>query len=105
MKNFYAFIYARAIFLKLKMSVHLKIHCCINMLEDITLYEFNSLDALQKIEALGEYGQIVAHRFEGDFKFMRYQINEFYIELKYITEGNVGFTFQIVGGLNLENQN
>lgn len=59
------------------------------MLEDITLYEFNSLNALEKIEALGEYGEIVAHRFDGPYKFMLYQVNNFYVELKYITEGNV----------------
>ena len=29
---------------------------------DITLYEFNSLNELEKIEALGEYGVILAHR-------------------------------------------
>ena len=59
------------------------------MLEDITLYEFNSFDGLEKIEALGEYGQIVAHYFEDQFKFMLYQINDFYVEIKYITEGNI----------------
>ena len=59
------------------------------MLSDITLYEFNSLDGLEKIEALGKYGELVAHRFDGDFKFMLYQISDFYVEIKYITEGNV----------------
>lgn len=44
---------------------------------------------MEKIEALGEFGQIVAHRFEGDFKFMLHQINDFYIEVKYIIEGNI----------------
>ncbi len=58
------------------------------MLEDITLYEFNSLEELEKIEALGEYGQIVAHKFEGKFKFMLHQINNFYVEIKYINESN-----------------
>ncbi|MEO7294107.1 MAG: hypothetical protein ABIW34_13445 [Ginsengibacter sp.] len=58
------------------------------MLEDITLYEFNSLEELEKIEALGEYGQIVAHKFEGKFKFMLYQINNFYVEIKYIEKTN-----------------
>lgn len=59
------------------------------MLNDITLYEFNSLNELEQIEALGEYGQIVAHRFQEEFKFLLYQINNFYIELKYITKGNI----------------
>jgi len=58
------------------------------MLEDITLYEFNSLEGLEKIEALGEYGQIVSHKFEGKFKFMLYQINDFYVEMKYIEKTN-----------------
>ena len=56
---------------------------------DITLYEFNSLEGLEKIEALGEYGELVAHRFEDEFKCMLYQVNNFYVELKYITEGNI----------------
>ena len=43
------------------------------MLRDITLYEFNSLDGLEKIDALGEYGELVAHRFAEDSKFMLYQ--------------------------------
>ena len=59
------------------------------MLEDITLYEFNSLRDLEKIEALSDYGQIVAHRFENNFKFMLYQVNNFYVELKYITRNNI----------------
>ena len=56
---------------------------------NITLYEFNSLNELEKIEALGEYGVILAHRFEEIFKYMLYQINDFYVELKYILEGNI----------------
>lgn len=59
------------------------------MLQDITIYEFNSLDELEKIEALGEYGVILTHRFEETFKFMLYQINDFYVEIKYIIEGNI----------------
>ena len=47
------------------------------MASDITLYEFNSLPELEQVEALGEYGQPVAHRFEQQFKFMLYQINNF----------------------------
>ena len=39
--------------------------------------------------ALGEYREIVAHHFDGPYKFMLYQVNDFYVELKYITEGNV----------------
>ena len=57
------------------------------MPESISL--FNSLKNFEKIEVLVKYAQIVACRFEGDFKFMLYQLNDFYIELKYTTEGNI----------------
>ena len=58
------------------------------MLEHITLHQFNSLEGLEKIEALGEYGQIVAHKFVGEFKFILYQINYFYVEIKYLEKTN-----------------
>ncbi len=59
------------------------------MLSDITLYEFNSLNQLEQIEALGEYGVLVAHKFVEDYEFMLYQISNFYVELKYISKDNI----------------
>jgi hypothetical protein len=58
------------------------------MLEDITIKEFNSLDEAEQFEALWEYGQIVGHVFQNGFKFMLYQISNFYVEIKYDDETN-----------------
>ena len=53
------------------------------MLHDITLYEFNSLNEFEKGEALWEYGVHVSERFDGEFGYSLYQLNDFYVEVKY----------------------
>lgn len=50
---------------------------------DITLYEFNSLSYLEKGEALVEYGVHIAERKEIEFGYVLYQLNNFYVEVKY----------------------
>ncbi len=50
---------------------------------DITLYEFNSLNEFEKGEALWEYGVHVSERFEGECGYALYQLNNFYVEVKY----------------------
>ena len=50
---------------------------------DITLYEFNSLNEFEKGEALWEYGVHVDERFEGEIGYSLYQLNDFYVEVKY----------------------
>ena len=53
------------------------------MLHDITLYEFNSLNEFEKGEALWEYGVPVSERFDGEFGYSLYLLNDFYVEVKY----------------------
>jgi hypothetical protein len=53
------------------------------MLDDITLKEFESLSDNEKSEALWEYGEIIDHRFENEFRIMLYQISNFYCEVVY----------------------
>ena len=50
------------------------------MLEDITLYEFNSLADHEKAECLWEYGVHVSERFDKKFGYNLYQISNFYVE-------------------------
>ena len=58
------------------------------MLEDITLYEFNSLAEHEKAECLGEYGVHISERFDDKFGYILYQISNFYVEAKYDCEDN-----------------
>jgi hypothetical protein len=53
------------------------------MLDDITLKEFEGLSDNEKSEALWEYGEIIDHRFENEFRIMLYQISNFYCEVVY----------------------
>ena len=53
------------------------------MLEDITLYEFNSLAEHEKGECLWEYGVHVSERFDDKFGYILYQLHDFYVEVKY----------------------
>jgi hypothetical protein len=50
---------------------------------DITLYEFNSLDEFEKGAALWEYGVHVTERFDEECGYSLYQLNDFYVEVKY----------------------
>ena len=53
------------------------------MLKDITLYEFNSLNEFEKGEVSWEYGVHVDERYEGEIGYSLYQLNDFYVEVKY----------------------
>lgn len=53
------------------------------MLQDITLYEFNSLNDNEKHEAMMEYAVFVADRIENQYKILLYQFDNFYVELFY----------------------
>lgn len=55
---------------------------------DITLYEFNSLDELEKGEALWELGVHVTERFNGEIGYSLYQLNNFYVEVEYNGDQN-----------------
>ena len=50
---------------------------------DITLYEFNSLNEFEKGAALWEYGVHVSERFDRECGYSLYQLNDFYVEVKY----------------------
>ena len=58
------------------------------MLEDITLYEFNSLAEHEKAECLQEYGGHISERFDDKFGYFLYQISNFYVEAMYDCEDN-----------------
>jgi len=50
---------------------------------NITLYEFNSLNEFEKGAALWEYGVHVSERFDQECGYSLYQLNNFYVEVKY----------------------
>ena len=50
---------------------------------DITLYEFNSLNEYEKGAALWDYGVHVSERFDNEYGYSLYQLNDFYVEVKY----------------------
>ena len=52
-------------------------------MKDITLYELNSLDEVEKGAALWEYGVHLTQRFDGDIGYSLYQLNNFYVEIMY----------------------
>jgi len=52
-------------------------------MKDITLYEFNSLNDFEKGKALWEYGVHISERFEGEIGYSLYQLNNFYVEVRY----------------------
>lgn len=59
------------------------------ILEDITLYEFNSLADSEKAECLSEYGVHVSERFDKEYGYILYQINNFYVEAQYHCSNNI----------------
>ncbi len=59
------------------------------MLEDITLYEFNSLAENEKAECLWEYGVHVSERFDNKYTYVLYQLSNFYVEVKYDCDDNL----------------
>lgn len=59
------------------------------MLRDITLYEFNSLNDIEKHEAIIEYAVNVGDRYEGNYGILLYQFDNFYVEVYYNNKANV----------------
>ena len=59
-----------------------------SMQSDITLYEFNSLTKNEKVEVLCECAIYLCERPDAVFRVVLYQINNFYIEVKYDTINN-----------------
>ena len=55
----------------------------------MTLYEFNQLDELEQIETFWVEGQKVGERASKSFRYVLYQVNGFYVEIKYNMVVNV----------------
>ena len=55
---------------------------------DITLYEFNLLSQFDKGEVLYEHGVHISERRDAEFGYVLYQLNNFYVEVKYSNEQN-----------------
>ena len=54
----------------------------------MTLYQYNLLSESQQLERLWDEGVFLMYRAELPFKYALYQIDSFYIELKYHAEDN-----------------
>lgn len=65
------------------------------MQSGITLYEFNSLTKNEKVEVLCECAVYLGERPDAVFRIVLYQINNFYIEVKYDTLNNRIKEFQL----------
>ena len=50
---------------------------------DITLYEFNALSDFDKGEVLFKHGEHISERFDKEFGYSLYQLNNFYVEVQY----------------------
>lgn len=50
---------------------------------DISLYEFNALNEFDKGEVLFKHGEHLTERFDEVYGFSLYQLNNFYVEVKY----------------------
>lgn len=60
------------------------------MIDEITLYEFNSLSKNEKAEALCEYGIYLLERPDRVHRIVLYQVHNFYVEVKYdILKNNI----------------
>ena len=55
----------------------------------MTLYEFNQLDELEQTETFWVRGQKVGERLSKSFRYVLYQLNSFYVEIKYNMVANV----------------
>ena len=50
---------------------------------DITLYEFNALSEFDKGEILFKHGEHLTERFDKEYGYSLYQLNNFYVEVQY----------------------
>ena len=50
---------------------------------DISLYEFNALNDFDKGEVLFKHGEHLTERFDKDYGYSLYQLNNFYVEVQY----------------------
>ena len=55
----------------------------------MTFYQFNALDEMDQAEAIWEKSVFLKDRTEGEYKYILYQVDSFYVELHYNLEHNV----------------
>ncbi len=55
----------------------------------MTLYQFNSLDEMEQMEAIWEHSIHIGYREDDIYKYELLQIDDFYIELKHHKEYDV----------------
>ena len=65
------------------------------MQNDITLFEFSCLTKKEKIEVLCEHSVCLCERPHAAFRIVLYQINNFYVEIKYHKLNNSIAEFQL----------
>jgi hypothetical protein len=68
----------------------------------MTLYRFNTLDELEQLEAIWEYGALVAEREDDINRYKLYQIDAFYVEVEWHKEYNVRRAFYSFASTNAE---
>jgi hypothetical protein len=59
----------------------------------MTLYQFNTSDEMEQLEAIWEYGVVVAERDDETYHYKLYQIDAFYVEEVWHKEYNVRRAF------------
>lgn len=55
----------------------------------MTLYQYNQLTRLEQFENLWKKGVFLTNRIELPFKYALYQIDSFYVEVRYDSKENV----------------
>ncbi len=55
----------------------------------MTLYQFNLLDKMEQAEVLWDKAVMVSDRSDETYKYVLYQLDNFYVEVKYHIEYNV----------------
>jgi hypothetical protein len=50
---------------------------------DISLYEFNALNDFDKGDVLFKHGEHLSERFDKEYGYSLYQLNNFYVEVQY----------------------
>jgi hypothetical protein len=68
----------------------------------MTLYEFNSCDELEQLEAIWEHGNLAAEREDDEYHYKLYQIDAFYVEEVWHKEYNVRRAFNSFASTNAE---
>ena len=64
------------------------------MLNDITLFDFQFFSKMEKLEALCEYAVHLCERPHKELRIVLYQINNFYVEVRYSKPDNTVIEFQ-----------